>query len=351
MINKRKTAIDDIAVRPITQFPVSLAEESSEEYYNSYPNVRTITVRKGPQGLGIMIIEGKHADVGQGIFISDIQEGSTAEKAGLEIGEMILAVNKDPLLGSNYENAATLLKRTEGIVTLIVSNPTKKSSAPEPAGSSAKPALKASTTPSRPTTPVPEPPADPLTCSIIPGKDTQIEITTDNKILGLFFVGGKDTSTPEGIVVVEVFSGGTADKDGRLQPGDQILEVNGTALKDVTYTTASQALRQTLPKMKLTVYRPERIDFVVIETEIIKKPGKGLGLSVIARKDGKGVYISEILSGGSADVDGKITKGDLLISVNGVSVESASGEEAGIVLKTAMGRVALKLHRYKAITR
>lgn len=27
-----------------------------------------------------MIIEGKHAEVGQGIFISDIQEGSSAEK-------------------------------------------------------------------------------------------------------------------------------------------------------------------------------------------------------------------------------------------------------------------------------
>lgn len=27
-----------------------------------------------------MIIEGKHAEVGQGIFISDIQEGSNAEK-------------------------------------------------------------------------------------------------------------------------------------------------------------------------------------------------------------------------------------------------------------------------------
>lgn len=32
------------------------------------------------QGLGIMIIEGKHAEVGQGIFISDIQEGSAAEQ-------------------------------------------------------------------------------------------------------------------------------------------------------------------------------------------------------------------------------------------------------------------------------
>lgn len=27
-----------------------------------------------------MIIEGKHAEVGQGIFVSDIQEGSNAEK-------------------------------------------------------------------------------------------------------------------------------------------------------------------------------------------------------------------------------------------------------------------------------
>lgn len=27
-----------------------------------------------------MIIEGKHAEVGQGIFISDIQEGSAAEQ-------------------------------------------------------------------------------------------------------------------------------------------------------------------------------------------------------------------------------------------------------------------------------
>ena len=37
----------------------------------------------GPQGLhglGIMIIEGKHAEVGQGIFISDIQENSAAEQ-------------------------------------------------------------------------------------------------------------------------------------------------------------------------------------------------------------------------------------------------------------------------------
>lgn len=57
-----------------------------------------------------------------------------------------------------------------------------------------------------------------------------------------------------GIVIVEVFPGGAADKDKRLQPGDQILDVNGTSLKDVTYTTASQALRQTLPKVSVYLF-------------------------------------------------------------------------------------------------
>lgn len=357
---RRKTAIDDIAVKPITQFPVSLAEEASEEHFSAnYPNVRTVAIKKqANQSLGIMIIEGKHAEVGQGIFISDIQEGSSAEKAGLEIGEMILAVNKDTLVGSNYETAANLLKRTEGLVTLVVSNPGKKDqsaaslTAPHANNTHVdgrtpgKANLKAAP-PSRPTTPVPEPPADPATCQIVPGKETTIEIATDNKGLGLFIVGGKDTLLPNGVIIVEVYSGGAADKDSRLQPGDQILDVNGTSLKEATHMTASQALRQTLPKMKITVFRPISIEYTTIEVDLVKKPGKGLGISVLAKKSKKGVYISDIISGGAADLDGRLTKGDLLISVNGHNVENASGEEAGAILKTVMGRVSLKLHRYK----
>ena len=34
---------------------------------------------KGPAGLGIMIIEGKHAEIGSGIFVSDIQNNSVAD--------------------------------------------------------------------------------------------------------------------------------------------------------------------------------------------------------------------------------------------------------------------------------
>lgn len=53
------------------------------------------------------------------------------------------------------------------------------------------------------------------------------------------------------------------------------------------------------------------------------------------------------MNGGSVDIDGRLMKGDILISVNGQNVEKASGEEIGTLLKTAMGRVLLKVHRYK----
>lgn len=44
-------------------------------------------------------------------------------------------------------------------------------------------------------------------------------------------------------------------------------------------------------------------------------------------------------------------KGDFLISVNGQDVENSPGEEAGAILKTAVGKVSLKLHRFKPAAR
>ncbi|XP_044746782.1 inaD-like protein isoform X2 [Coccinella septempunctata] len=355
IILRRKAAIDDIAVKPITQFPVSLAEEASEEAFSaSYPNVRTVAIKKGAQSLGIMIIEGKHAEVGQGIFISDIQEGSSAEKAGLEIGEMILSVNKDTLVGANYDTAAGLLKRTEGLVTLIVCNPGKKAAMNGPdaaADAQGKGQLKVSGPPSRPATPVPEPPADPATCPINTGVDTTIEIATDNKGLGVVFVGGKDGLIPNGIVLLEILPGGMADKDGRLRVGDQIVDVMGTSMKDATHTVAQLALRQTLPKMRMIVYRPEKVEYTDVEVDYIKKPNKGLGLSIVAMKSGKGVFIGDLVAGGLAEIDGKTMRGDIIVSINGQNVESRTGEDVGAILKTLTGKVSLKLKRLKPTAR
>lgn len=75
--------------------------------YSCFKNVRNVTIQKVGTSLGIMIIEGKHSEVGQGIFISDIQENSNAENAGVKVGEMVLAVNKDLLIDTNYDTVRT----------------------------------------------------------------------------------------------------------------------------------------------------------------------------------------------------------------------------------------------------
>lgn len=55
-----------------------------------------------------MIVEGRHQELGKGVFISDIQPGSAAEQSGLAVGDMILCVNQLDLVGSDYETVRSL---------------------------------------------------------------------------------------------------------------------------------------------------------------------------------------------------------------------------------------------------
>ncbi|EEB18543.1 Inactivation-no-after-potential D protein, putative [Pediculus humanus corporis] len=424
IILRRASALEDLAVKPITQFPLTLDDEQK---YAKFKGVKTITIKKGNQNLGIMIIEGKHAEVGQGIFISDIQEGSSAEQAGLTVGDMILAVNKDTLLGTNYDSAATLLKKTEGLVTLVICNPNKgreeektvmgslepkgtgghtpnRSPTPvqkEPEKSRLIPftnlkPLKSSSSPSKqlfdvggsgtinesqisnfvltaPTTLVPtatitpktspalstrkctsntkipeEPLPDPATCPIIPGKEILIEINKDKLGLGLSIIGGCDTLLGA-VIVHEIYPESAAEKDGRLEPGDQILEVNSEDVTKMPHSKVLTVMRQTQAKVKLLVYRDENITkenlLQTIDVDLIKKPGKGLGLSVAAKKEGKQVFISEIVHNGIAELDGRLMKGDYILEVNGISLKESNQEIAAAVLKSCTGKVAIKVGR------
>ncbi|XP_046458558.1 multiple PDZ domain protein-like isoform X7 [Daphnia pulex] len=339
IVLRREGALQEVAVPPITRFPISLEEQPPEERYSRFKNLRIITLKKGSAGLGIMIIEGRHADVGSGIFISDIQRESVAEEAGLAVGDMILCVNKDELLGADYDTAAGVLKKAEGILTIVVSNP--KTADPikkeEP-----KPIVKV------PDEPLP----DPTVCEVKPGKETTIEVNKDKLGLGLSIVGGSDTLLGA-ILIHEVYPDGAAARDKRLKPGDQILEVNGESFRNITHSRALAVLRQTPAKVRMMVYRDETSlkddDMLdIIEVELLKKPGRGLGLSIVGRRNGPGVYISDVVKGGAAEADGRLMQGDQILTVNGNDLRTASQEQAAAILKTAMGKIDLKVGRLKA---
>ncbi|XP_076420652.1 inaD-like protein isoform X3 [Peromyscus maniculatus bairdii] len=193
---------------------------------------------------------------------------------------------------------------------------------------------------------------DPATCPIVPGQEMIIEISKGRSGLGLSIVGGKDTPL-DAIVIHEVYEEGAAARDGRLWAGDQILEVNGVDLRSSSHEEAITALRQTPQKVRLVVYRDEaqyrdEENLEVFLVDLQKKTGRGLGLSIVGKRSGNGVCISDIVKGGAAALDGRLIQGDQILSVNGEDMRHASQETVATILKCVQGLVQLEIGRLRA---
>ncbi|XP_058528338.1 multiple PDZ domain protein isoform X2 [Ochotona princeps] len=332
---------------------------------SSFKHVQQLQLPKDQGGLGIAISED---DTLNGVIIKSLTEHGIAAKDGrLKVGDHILAVDDEVVVGYPVEKFVSLLKTAKTTVklTICAENPDlqavpsaagaasgeKRTSCPSPVvlqSSSPEPESVRST--SRSSTPAIFA-SDPATCPIIPGCETTIEISKGRTGLGLSIVGGSDTLLGA-IIIHEVYEEGAACKDGRLWAGDQILEVNGIDLRKATHDEAINVLRQTPQRVRLTLYRdeaPYREEDVcdAVTVELQKKPGKGLGLSIVGKRNDTGVFVSDIVKGGIADVDGRLMQGDQILMVNGEDVRNATQEAVAALLKCSLGTVTLEVGRIK----
>uniref|UniRef100_A0A8C3LUI8 Multiple PDZ domain protein n=1 Tax=Chrysolophus pictus TaxID=9089 RepID=A0A8C3LUI8_CHRPC len=334
---------------------------------SSFKNIQYVELPKDEGGLGIAISE---EDTVNGIVVKSLTDhGSAAKDGRIKIGSQILAVDDEIVVGYPVEKFINLLKSSRNSVRLTISTAEADNRTIAPVLSSAAPAERRNI---QPPTAVcssnsPEPEAvkntsrsstpatlasDPATCPIIPGCETTIDISKGRTGLGLSIVGGADTLLGA-IIIHEVYEEGAASKDGRLWAGDQILEVNGIDLRSATHDEAINVLRQTPQKVRLTVYRDEAqykeedmYDVLIIELQ--KKPGKGLGLSIVGKRNDAGVFVSDIVKGGIADTDGRLMQGDQILTVNGEDVRNANQEAVAALLKCSLGTVRLEVGRIKA---
>ncbi|XP_074877379.1 multiple PDZ domain protein isoform X12 [Buteo buteo] len=338
----------------------SAANSSACSDFSSCKNIQYVELPKDQGGFGIAISE---EDTINGVVIKSLTDHGAAAKDGrIKVGDQILAVDDEIVVGHPIEKFISLLKTSKTMVKLTINSAEMDSLTAAPVPSSTAPAERRNmqTPATVPSSSSPEPEAvkntsrsstpatltsDPATCPIIPGCETTIDISKGRTGLGLSIVGGADTLLGA-IIIHEVYEEGAASKDGRLWAGDQILEVNGTDLRNATHDEAINVLRQTPQKVRLTVYRDEaqykeEDMYDVLNIELQKKPGKGLGLSIVGKRNDTGVFVSDIVKGGIADTDGRLMQGDQILTVNGEDVRNANQEAVAALLKVSEGSGSL----------
>ncbi|XP_073162630.1 partitioning defective 3 homolog B isoform X10 [Lepidochelys kempii] len=195
-------------------------------------------------------------------------------------------------------------------------------------------------------------------------KRIKIDLKKGPEGLG-FTVVTRDSSVhgPGPIFVKNILPKGAAVKDGRLQSGDRILEVNG---RDVTGRTQEELvamLRSTkqgetvslivarqeeafLPRElkgepNCSILSPETTEQLTFEIPLNDSGSAGLGVSLKGNKSREtgadlGIFIKSIIHGGAAFKDGRLRINDQLIAVNGESLLAKSNHEAMETLRRSM---------------
>ncbi|KAL6466625.1 hypothetical protein MHYP_G00244290 [Metynnis hypsauchen] len=370
-------ALSQMAVGPMKEFGDTLDTQTEPESSSSVSHllsdlamsksVRHVILQVEENGVGLVLMEEDSRD---GMIVHSIMDDGAARKEGsIQAEDRLLAVDDEMVLGFSVEKVMSLLNKPMSSVKLTicrddstpVSNISNQTTRDSDAGADSLPSMpltsatppetepvRSSSRSSTPATLV----SDPVTCPIIPGCETTIEISKGRTGLGLSIVGGCDTLLGA-IIIHEVYEEGAASKDGRLWAGDQILEVNGIDLRMATHDEAINVLRQTPQRVRLTVFRDEgqykeEELWDVLTVELQKKPGQSLGLSIVGRRNDTGVFVSDIVKGGVVESDGRLMQGDQILSVNDEDVRSATQESVAALLKCCVGPVKVEVGRFKA---
>lgn len=224
---------------------------------------------------------------------------------------------------------------------------------------------------------------------VLEGEVSHVEIPRTSSSLGITIVGGADTPL-RCVVVQEVYPDGLIAMDGRLQPGDQIIEINGVDMTCAPHSQVCTALRKMTSVLRLGVYR-ERIEkyggrmtnsvnepstpttispqdvqqkgFAVnpplsndrskdseelLTVTLERQPGRQLGIRLSGGSSAEpGIFISDIQDGSSTASDGRLQIRDRILFINGQDVRNSDLSQASALIQNN-DKVSLVVARKKS---
>ncbi|XP_048802056.1 FERM and PDZ domain-containing protein 2 isoform X1 [Lagopus muta] len=215
-----------------------------------------------------------------------------------------------------------------------------------------------------------------------------VELVKEDGTFGISVTGGINTSVPlGGIYVKSIIPRGPADKDGQIKIGDRLLEVDGISLCGLTHKQAVENLKKSGQVAKLVLERGHYpgaepclstndrkqdqcavvsvatsftdgskdycflTDENTFEVKLTKNSG-GLGFSVLQMEEegyeylgGAIVRIKRLFPGQPAEENGEIEVGDIILAVNGKSLQGLLYQDVLHLLRGAPSEVTLLLCR------
>uniref|UniRef100_A0A8C2TJW8 PATJ crumbs cell polarity complex component n=1 Tax=Coturnix japonica TaxID=93934 RepID=A0A8C2TJW8_COTJA len=303
-------------------------------------------------GLGFSVVTLKNHNSGEvGIYVKEVQPGSVADRdQRLKENDHILAINCTPLdQNISHQHAIALLQQSTGSLHLVVARE------PVQGNSRTSPVSLSDTNP-------PE--------TIRWGHVENVELINDGSGLGFGIVGGKLS----GVVVRTIVPGGLADRDGRLQTGDHILQIGGTNVQGMTSEQVAQVLRNCGNSVRMIVARDPKCEItesppapvtwpvsnntILFEThdvELIKKNGQSLGITIVGYAgacdvESSGIFVKNIIPGSAADHNGQIHVHDKIVAVDGVNIQDFTNQEVVEALRNTGQVVRLTLLRRRPST-
>ncbi|XP_049312189.1 disks large 1 tumor suppressor protein isoform X21 [Bactrocera dorsalis] len=299
------------------------------------PKVVEIDLVKGSKGLGFSIAGGignQHIPGDNGIYVTKIMDGGAAAVDGrLSIGDKLIAVRTNAaetnLENVTHEQAVATLKSITDKVTLIVGKTqhSVSSSQPQfaPINSHSTGAINniGKTVVDFARSPSPSITTNTTTTTTTYNNNNVSHTATTNNINNNIQSSVPASSTAAGVVVAS-----TSRSHSPLpQPASRYASSN--VLAAVPPGTPRAVSTEDITREPRTI--------------TIQKGPQGLGFNIVGGEDGQGIYVSFILAGGPADAGGELKRGDQLLSVNNVSLNNATHEEAAQALKSSGGVVTL----------